>query len=1558
MTIENVITAAGITESSKVNAHIIDTDDTNVSSEELDRLRSIKVEQLAHPEQIDTQDQVLIGKLDFFPEYNYGQLLRNWETAKTSTRLVSFLTSDPNIIANRENIIRKYGASFTQGGVFSILPAYATVDTDGVYQTTTEYRQIPDTQKVLKRFGSLYVVSCLMLVPSQYLLQEMSSEQAKQEWDGLLSKDATYNFLREILFAEACKNSPQFDQLLKCPTEFHVSVINSFFIDAHTRILIDKTNSISWMPNQAITVFNVSTNHEMEWEKLVSGCSATDGEEEVPCNLEGLTKVVCSDPEIAQHLLCTGINPLDPVDTSKLYPIVHSRYQIITPSDTPEVDKLLRFENTTKDMRQNVRSVLQSKGVALCYPIYIGEFLLNLTLYNNYRKYFWLTSGQKKALLNKFSKDYQLLDEELETEPFAGEDVTETQQKQLYDLSNIEDSTDVSQIDKIEVVYDVNAFCDDVLNQLRTSFNKKKQFMGANPLDDRKLNILMVAPHVNDILREDMVEVLQSDLYHGLRMVNNRLLMELGGNDGNNYLNSILDGVWNLIKSDGSAKPEDDSKEQTQIKKFCKDYILGNGVHIQNFINKCSELLNVDPVLFGSFWKDSACGVDDTKMFEWLINLGFFPLLLRAEDNGITNSNVILPAWYNPFIGSLILNPSFYKNFIHNIADLPVDAKSISSMNVFQSNTYGTSVCGEKFLSLTKPYDDLIQDGKAVDCLKAIILSDSARAESLLFSLIFQAIKATDKRVRDCLFNRQALIDMCCKQSPELKTSLKNANSKYILSKQESGAQAIRGQILEFDMNSTRRALSAYKKEHPEFCSTLVDTSEQTRVGTMLNTQEGKKTEVYKAENGIIIEDIDNDASFVGTPKACEDFAVERISGNISEKIKGAVMVNALNEVLGIRNMLLQDYIQLFRKDYALQLRAQKLRELQKLENDIALLQAAQDYSNTANELIEQKCSAAQAIMERQVKSIASKIASIESFPQVKNVIYIAEQKRLILELQDRTLIKDHRGNTLRNLGPVSFCFPFDISDEKVFSRSDTSDLRIWQTPEDKSRYTRYIRGDYRDDNNAFSTSCYGPRVVVHGNGAGGFCAGELQARLDRAASMGNLPMYVMLVIQYIESFNEKDYWGQRMGQWCMDTNREGLTNFFRDVVFGHGGHRAKNTLSTFASQNCEYYTNDVDPEVVSYASLFRYHGIVSASVLAYSLVQKYRIEKCGVYGSFEDTPSVKQQLVNDIKQVFEDLNNEVVSANPAEWVVNGDKSQEAIEYQKLPSAFSFINLELCEDINSPDCYGTTAFVRKNRDLPYNVYSIFQGSENDFRARKDDLIVIPTRSKVIIKDKETIQDIVSDDRQVFKYDMSTFGINRALINLINDTVDKEIVRDKYRFIVPYDIHEKLCDGWVVDDHSILPVVDFAYGLLGITQFLTGLKREYDVTIKSYDDCKLGAFGFTPCPGENSTRDVGTATLGWSTPVTIKQVIPGYNLVIQLGTPQQSRNVLDLDAKRTQHCCARIAFVEDKIYTSTQEKDNHTMSKFALAELLKNNKEEFVRNAPFINVDTLIQRLEY
>jgi hypothetical protein len=539
-----------------------------------------------------------------------------------------------------------------------------------------------------------------------------------------------------------------------------------------------------------------------------------------------------------------------------------------------------------------------------------------------------------------------------------------------------------------------------------------------------------------------------------------------------------------------------------------------------------------------------------------ILRLGFLPLFVKTK----SNKTCALPAWYNPITQCLYVSSVLTRRLM---VSLGYDSNNLNQTMLQTLSGDRTSILlnngVDKLIDLLTNLNSINKtdcDDKS-DLLKGLetfVNGKELQAYFLVLKLIVLSIKDYNESFKDY---KNQLFSLN-KFGKDLNVDLNNINILSSDYYNKSNNRDVRsGDIISIEINDNvfNNNLNKLKSKDSDdgfilndnalLLSPLKDNiAKVTAMGSISNDFKlnfnkglGIKGAEIKDVNRISIEEIDNVNE---GSEICND--------HFKNQVKNAVNTTLYHEIissfLNFKLFYLSNILKFMKLSDLTNKRAQQLRSLTQLDQTIDDLKT--ELSVNKNELNFDKdefVNKNNALINNRVNSIVNKLSVIKNIPKVSKIVLDSCSNHILVYLKDHTIVTDTRTNIDHDLGPLYFAIPYSLSNESVFRNCSPNQLK-W-IPASKN-WVDFINEIRRGDSPSCSNE-FGPYAVVHGSYSGNVCLGDSISGLRKAIEQNNLTLVVMLMIQYAESMNENDVWGQRCHSWKIKEYdlKEYLQKFF-----------------------------------------------------------------------------------------------------------------------------------------------------------------------------------------------------------------------------------------------------------------------------------------------------------------------------------------------------------------------------------------------------------------------------
>lgn len=533
-----------------------------------------------------------------------------------------------------------------------------------------------------------------------------------------------------------------------------------------------------------------------------------------------------------------------------------------------------------------------------------------------------------------------------------------------------------------------------------------------------------------------------------------------------------------------------------------------------------------------------------------LFKFGFIPLTIDID--GYTLN---LPAMYNPLTAHLWLD-SKITNLIAN---------SLTGTINFSEKINGTSISLEKFMPLLLEYEDLIKnnDGKAI--IDKLISLPEVRFVAFIFRQIVKAIQNLDKKFLDFLRQKESVFDYMSKNGLNVNPQQRN----QIIELSKSTVPDLCSSIC-IDFNELK-----YKK-HQQLDFNLPYLQSQNNatfdaVGSFLSCKDTNHfknvvgTEIYQEVLNKVPSESSNEVNDHSIEISLEenilvtDEEEKEFKEQLQHDLEQKIVESTLSEHLDFRVFYFQLYAKQIKRSKLVAKRNELLRDIANVEKEINQFDSL---NNKQEEDIKNSFNGNISLYKQRIadkyKQITNQLLALKNIQKIEKVIIEDNINYLTVVLKDHTYVKDTRTDWEYDLGKLQILIPFSLKDSSVFRNACAERIR-WTKAGINANDV--INDGYHSNVN---DSKYGPFAVVHGRGDGSVCLGDSKAMFNKAFSSNNLALCVMLAIQYAESMNDQDIWGQRCHFWCKLKPLD-LQTWFEKFVIGKDIRRDPSVSENFA---------------------------------------------------------------------------------------------------------------------------------------------------------------------------------------------------------------------------------------------------------------------------------------------------------------------------------------------------------------------------------------------------------
>lgn len=517
-----------------------------------------------------------------------------------------------------------------------------------------------------------------------------------------------------------------------------------------------------------------------------------------------------------------------------------------------------------------------------------------------------------------------------------------------------------------------------------------------------------------------------------------------------------------------------------------------------------------------------------------LFKFGFIPLTIDID--GYT---LCLPAMYNPLTAHL-----FFDNSITSLI-----TKSITYRENLLTGKNGTSINLDKFLPLLLEYEDLVKNNDAKFIIDKLINLPEVRFVAFIFRQVVKAIQQIDKKFLDFLRQKELLFDYVSKTNLSVNPQQKN----QVIELNKSAVPDICSAIcIDFDElkyrkhqqnfttpssqslnNATFDAVGSFLscKDTNHFknvIGTKIYKENFNNVPATIKEVNGQSIEISLEENGIAIDEDEKEFK-------------EQLHQDIEQKI----IEKTLSEHLDFRVFYFQLYIKQIKRSKLVAKRNELLRGIANVEKEINQFDSLNNKQEDIKSSINNNIALYKQRIEDKYKQISNQLLALKNIQKIEKVIIEDNINYLTVVLKDHTYVKDTRTDWEYDLGKLQILIPFSLKDDSVFRNAYAEKIRWTRAGLSANDVINYTNARPMINN-----SEYGPFAVVHGRLDGSACLGDSKAMFNKAFSSNNLALCVMLAIQYAESMNDQDIWGQRCHFWCKLKPLD-LQTWFEKFVIG-----------------------------------------------------------------------------------------------------------------------------------------------------------------------------------------------------------------------------------------------------------------------------------------------------------------------------------------------------------------------------------------------------------------------
>lgn len=522
-----------------------------------------------------------------------------------------------------------------------------------------------------------------------------------------------------------------------------------------------------------------------------------------------------------------------------------------------------------------------------------------------------------------------------------------------------------------------------------------------------------------------------------------------------------------------------------------------------------------------------------SDLYKGLFDYGFIQLSIDIDNHVLQ-----LPAMYHPLTGHIVLESYAFTYRIANAMTANLKNRGLYDHredNLIEALSSETSINFDYFFPLLLEYEDLIKNNDAKVVFNKLIELPEVKFVAFVFRQIFKAIKQVDEQFLEFLKQKELYINYIDKK--QLKISDKQKEQIITLNNSDFTNVASEIKIL-LDPCKKTYSVDNINADQFEILGAIFESKDELHIKKpKMKHFDGVANEVISVEtiNNQKVEVINESSLDSNEDKQeFEDF--------LKKNVKQTIVNSVLNDVLDFRIFYFKLYTKQLKRSKLIAERNKLLRDVANIEKEITQFDILNKQQNVGKS-IESSLEIYQNQIEEKFECISKQLVALKNIPKIEQVIVNDDYNYLTIVLKDHTYVKDTRTGWEYDLGKLQISVPFSLKNEMVFRQAQPESIR-W------SRAGMNIHEVLNLNGGAVNDPTYGPYAVIHGKLNGEVCLGDSSASFRKAFSSGNLAMWAMIAIQYAESMNENDLWGQRCHYWCKLKPLD-LESWFNKFVIG-----------------------------------------------------------------------------------------------------------------------------------------------------------------------------------------------------------------------------------------------------------------------------------------------------------------------------------------------------------------------------------------------------------------------